>query len=86
MHEALKKAARPLGGNERDVFRQLFIHGPTQDGDLISKVGRDGLVERGLAVRNDGWQTLTEAGFVAAMAAGYSYDKDKWQNKRRSRP
>lgn len=82
MHSALSDAARPLDSNEREVFRQLFFHGPTWDGDLCSKVGRDGLVERGLAVRREGWQTLTEAGFIAAVEAGYGDRKEAWDNQR----
>lgn len=85
MHDALKAAARPLDDMERDVFRQLFFHGPTWDGDVSSKSGRDGLVERGLVVRRDGWQTLSEAGFTAAVEAGYGNQKEAWDNKRRSR-
>lgn len=85
MHDAIKDSSRPLDSNEREVFRQLFFHGPTWDGDLCSKSGRDGLVDRGLAVRREGWQTLTEAGFVAAVEADYGGQKEAWVNRRRSR-
>ena len=85
MHDALKDAARPLDSNEREVFRQLFFHGPTWDGDVASKTGRDGLVDRGLAVRREGWQTLSEAGFIAAVEAGYGDQKESWADKRRGR-
>lgn len=83
MHDSLKSAAAPLDGNEREVFRQLFFSGPTWDGDVASKVGRDGLVDRGLAVRREGWQALSEAGFIAAVEAGYGDQKEDWDARRR---
>lgn len=73
-----------LSSAERDVFRQLFFQGPVWDGDLISKSGRDGLVRRGLAVRCDGWQTLSEDGFVTAVHADYGREKERWQHQRRA--
>lgn len=85
MHNALKDAARPLDSNEREVLRQLFFQGPTWDGDVVSKVGRDGLVDRGLAVRREGWQMLSEAGFVATVEAGYGDQKEAWDARRRAR-
>jgi hypothetical protein len=36
-------------------------------------------------VRREGWQTLTEAGFVAAVEADYGGQKEAWVNRRRSR-
>lgn len=80
----LQDAGRPLDSAERDVLRQMFLTGPVWDGDLVSKCGRSGLIERGLAVSHDGWQTLTEAGFVAAIEAGFGQAKEAWQNRRRS--
>jgi hypothetical protein len=40
-----------LGGNEKDVLIALCKHGPLWDGDVPSKSGRDGLVDKGFAAR-----------------------------------
>ena len=77
------KNENSLSAAERDVFRQLFFHGPTWDGDVTSKTGRDGLLEKGLAVRYDGWQMLTEIAFRMAVSAGMGDAKEAWQNIRR---
>ncbi len=45
-----------------DTLRCLFFHGPTWDGDVPSKSGRDELVDLKLADRMDGWQWLTREG------------------------
>ena len=45
-----------------EVLGQLFVQGPVWDGNLVSKTGRDILVERGLASREEGWNFLTNAG------------------------
>lgn len=67
--------SRPLSGAEWDVLWCLFKNGATWDGNIPSKSGRDVLIERGLAYRDDGWTVLTVDGFRAAMAAGM--DKKK---------
>lgn len=51
----------------RDTLRCLFLKGPTWDGDLPSKTGRDALVERGMAERWNGWQWLTLSGVRFAV-------------------
>lgn len=48
------------------VLGQLFLGGPTWDGNLVSKSGRDELVGRGLAERDDGFQWLTRRGVAWA--------------------
>jgi len=45
---------------------QLFGNGPTWEGYIISKPGRDLLMELGLAARTDGWSYLTEGGVQLA--------------------
>lgn len=72
-----------LRAGDREVLRQLFYKGPTWDGDLVSKIGRDGLVQEALAYRIDGWQTLTYDGFRYALFLGMGEDKEAWENQRR---
>lgn len=60
-------ADKPLSGAETDTLIALVECGPLWDGDVPSKGGRDGLIERGYAVRvivkgEDGWQAATYAG------------------------
>lgn len=56
-----------LNGAERETLVALVETGPLWDGDVPSKLGRDALIERGLAVRivykcEDGWTAATYAG------------------------
>ena len=68
-----EKAAEPtrfqvnvvLTGAAIDVMYGLFLNGPTWDGDVPSKTGRDELVDLKLAQRCDGYQWLTREGGVA---------------------
>jgi hypothetical protein len=59
------------------VLRQLFLKGPLHDGDVSSKSGRDRLVDYGLATRHGGYQQLTKAGLVAALANGFDRIKER---------
>ena len=63
MPESLFKA-KPLSSAAKDALLQLFVSGPTWDGNLISKSGRSELIELGLAF--NGWQSLTEEGVRVA--------------------
>lgn len=67
----------------RETLRCLFFHGPTRDGDVPSKSGRNELVNLGLAERFEGWQWLNRAGMdfsiTVMMLDG---EKDKWQRQR----
>lgn len=65
-----------LTGAARDVFWSLFRYGPSHDGDVPSKAGRDQLVELGLAARHDGYNWLTNDGAIAALDAGYGPRKE----------
>lgn len=76
--------AQPLSGAALDVLWCLFAHGPTYDGDVPSKMGRDELVDMGLAERYDGWQWLTRHGAETAIDAGYDSRKEKWSRERRA--
>lgn len=56
-----------MTGAELDTLVALVECGPLWDGDIPSKVGRDDLIERGLAVRvivrmEDGYTAATYAG------------------------
>jgi hypothetical protein len=64
-----------LRGAEIDVLHQLFKNGPTWDGNIISKTGRDDLYERKLIDRYDGWQWLTRLGVLESIARGYDRQK-----------
>jgi len=74
-----------LSGAAIDTMHCLFIHGPTMDGDLPSKSGRDELVTFGLATRHEGYQWLTMAGVKMALANGVDREKEKYQRVQRER-
>lgn len=54
--------ASELSSAAQEVLGQIDKAGPVFDGDLVSKVGRDELVERGLVERVDGDNILTAKG------------------------
>lgn len=72
-----------IAPDEKEALQQLFFNGPTWDGDLVSKAGRTGLVDRGYAERCNGWQQLTSAGFELAVRAGLGDDKERRDARRR---
>jgi hypothetical protein len=49
-----------------DVLEQLFVSGPTWDGNLVSKSGRTELVRDGLAFAKHGYNSLTAEGINVA--------------------
>ena len=62
-----------MTGAEVATLVALVEQGPLWDGDVPSKSGRDGLIQRGLAVKvvvsgQDGWQAATYAGRDAYRA------------------
>jgi hypothetical protein len=67
-----------LSGAAKEVMMQFFVTGPVWDGNLIAKSGRDELVDKGLAFRTNGWQSLTKQGLRVAMEA----DVKSWNNQR----
>jgi hypothetical protein len=89
------KVLRPIGiqapvvltlpDNAADVLRCLFFNGPTWDGNVPSKSGRDELVDMKLAARGNGWQWLTKAGIDACFAAGIHNEKDRRESRERKR-
>lgn len=68
---------------QREVLRQLFLDGPTWDGDIVSKPDRDELVGLGLAERVNGFNFITRAGMETAEAASFFALKNR-RNRRRS--
>lgn len=67
----------------RDVIRCLFFHGPTSDGDVPSKFGRDEAVRLGYAERWNGWQFLTSDGTRFAVEnLLLDREKERWQRER----
>ena len=72
-----------LDGAAQDTLRCLFLHGPTWDGDVPSKGGRDELVRLGLASRGDGYQWLTDAGARLCLSQGMGREKEVRDGKRR---
>ena len=67
-----------------EVLMQLFVQGPTWDGNLISKTERDNLVAVGMADRWNGWNFLTQEGVEAAVAGGVlarNWHDKRWYNK-----
>lgn len=64
-----KSLATPLTGGQRETLWCLFKHGPTWDGNVPSKQGRDELVKMGFAIHKNRYAFLTEAGFDYALVA-----------------
>lgn len=63
----MSAAKQALNGAEAETLTALVEQGPLWDGDLPSKSGRDGLLQKGYAVRivvkgQDGYQAATYAG------------------------
>ena len=75
-----------LTGAEWETLWCLFYHGPTWDGDLPSKSGRDSLIAGGWAFGFDGWQSLTEKGMKEALKREMGRKKEKTQRERRKQP
>ena len=55
-----------IDGAAKDVLEQLFVKGPTWDGNITSKSGRSTLIELGLAQHQNGWAFLTAEGVRVA--------------------
>lgn len=61
-------------------MEQLFLNGPTWDGNLISKTGRDELRSLGyIDTYEGGWQWLSHPGTVVAI--NLSGVSRRWQQK-----
>lgn len=77
--------AKALSDSAVVVLGQLFVFGPTCDGNLATKSGRDELAKAGLADKANGFNFLTKEGVQAASewkAIGRSSYLDQcWHRK-----
>jgi hypothetical protein len=73
------------GLGEYDTFKCLFFHGPTWDGNVPSKSGRDSLERQGMVKHNYGFAWLTDAGVEFAIKV-LEMDRLKGAWERRERP
>jgi hypothetical protein len=71
-----------LTPGQREVLGQLFLDGPTEDGNIACKISRGQLIEMGLARRLGGHTHLTDFGVNASLYHGL--DKDKARRARRA--
>ena len=67
----------PMSDAAKDTFWCLFKRGPTWDGNLPSKKGRDWLVQHEYAARGDGWNLLTSTGVSLALEVGFGNRKER---------
>jgi len=68
----------PLTKLALEVIKQLWEHGPIWDGYILSKTGRNELVDAGLCDRAEGFNFLTKDG-VRVMAA---IPKNVWEKSK----
>ncbi len=74
-----------LAANEIEVLEQLFIQGPTWDGNICSKSGRDQLFDLKLASRLEGYSFLTAAGIRLALSNRVDRKKETRHRRERER-
>ena len=70
-----------LSPAECEVLRQC-MH-PVWDGNVASKSARDSLFRKGIIVRFNGWQIVSEQGLAMLRILGYLDDRDIWVRQRR---
>lgn len=76
--------AKGLSSAERDVMKCLFFHGPTWDGNVPSKSGRDQLCKRGLVHHEFAFAFLTREGVqVAVQEMRLDREKERWERAKR---
>lgn len=64
----------PLTPGAIACLHQLFIKGPTWDGNIVDKCGRGELIKAGLADRIEGFSFLTKEGVQLAVSV---YEREK---------
>jgi hypothetical protein len=74
---------KPLSGGAEETLWCLFALGPTEDGNVPSKAGRDDLYDMGLIDRADGWQWLTRDGVMLCLGKDFDRRKEREQRERR---
>lgn len=60
-------SAEPLSSAAIQVLGQLYVNGPTWDGNVASKAGRGDLIRAGLAWHAHGYASLTPEGVRVAV-------------------
>jgi len=68
---------KPLSSAGIGVLGQLYVNGPTWDGNIASKAGRGELVASGLAWHEHGYSSLTPEGVFAAV----NWDRAQLQHR-----
>lgn len=71
---------KTLSPNAVEMLGQLFVNGPTWDGNVCSKAGRGELFDLKLAFRVEGFTTLTEKGLRLAIEWKQAR-WDRWRKK-----
>lgn len=80
-----KRQPPSISGAMYDVYRCLFVHGPTWDGDIPSKSARDDLCDRGHVHHEFGYAWLTREGVEFAIKGlGMDRVKDRLDRERRA--
>ena len=74
-HDRMLEQCPLLDGAEMEVLLQL--RQIRWDGDVASKTGRDSLVRRGLAVRYNGYQVVTQEGMAVLEVLGRLAEMEK---------
>lgn len=67
-NDEIRQIWNSLSGAEKDVLLQL--RKVTWDGNLASKHGRNGLVDKGLAFRCNGFQVISKGGLMLLSKLG----------------
>jgi hypothetical protein len=71
-----------LRPDAKEMMMQLFLHGPTWDGNVVSKCGRGQLFDLRLADRVEGWTFLTRLGVAVATEADVrGWADQRWHKK-----
>lgn len=66
---------KPLSPTAIEVLGQLYVNGPTWDGNIISKTARGELVDVGFAWHAHGYASLTPEGVKLAVEWDRAYLK-----------
>lgn len=77
----------PLSSAAVEMLGQLYVNGPTWDGNVCSKQGRAELIRAGLAWHQHGYASLTPEGVKVAVEWDIRdlqrRHDDRWLKKRR---
>lgn len=80
--------AEALSSAAVEMLGQLYVNGPTWDGNVCSKQGRGELIRAGLAWHHHGYASLTPEGVLVAVnwerADLRSRRDDRWLAKLRA--